>query len=561
MEIYVDEFALTPKRFIAGTKGSYGFCTMCFRFGAEWDGLAKKVTFYPLDGSDPVYLIVSDDKVEIPQEIMRCAGVNRYVVSGCKNEDVLISITGEIDVLDSLSPDGVSAEEPTPTQMEQVMTMMQRAVDVAQSVRDDADNGVFDGEKGDTGEKGERGEKGDKGDTGEVTLDCANNTFANALRGTASGEAVAITDVSPLEHRITVKVRGKNLVNLSNSYVTSGGEMTIDGTTIALTRKATGNPPSIIWELGAYKDFVGKTLTISFVLDAMGSSGGTNGTATMYIHCGNTTKEAVESVNTVSYTSEKVGTTITKTFTVPVLDDKGRQLCIRHYMSNGKTEGDYITISNVQVEESSTATTYAPYVEDISTVQVGTCGKNVFFTTTERKEYKGITAEKTEDGTFHVYGTSDGTGDFWMDMNMDLPRGIYTGSGCPKGGSSTTWFVEYHNKNTGKGKIDYGDGVEFDTSATQTIAVHLVVRNGQTVDLVFKPMIELGTGDKVYEPFKIPAFYIPDSNGETSVKSVFPVTTLLSNTDGVIIDCTYNRDVNKAYAELYNAIISTGGNV
>ena len=148
MEIYVDEFALTPKRFIAGTKGSYGFCTMCFRFGAGWDGLAKKVTFYPLDGSDPVYLIVTDGKVEIPQEIMRCAGVNRYVISGCKNEDVLISITGEIDVLDSLSPDGVPAREPTPTQMEQVMTMMQRAVDVAQSVRDDADNGVFDGDSG-----------------------------------------------------------------------------------------------------------------------------------------------------------------------------------------------------------------------------------------------------------------------------------------------------------------------------------------------------------------------------------------------------------------------------
>ena len=154
MEIYVDEFALTPKRFIAGTKGSYGFCTMCFRFGSEWDGLAKKVTFYPLDGGDPVYLIVSDDKVEIPQEIMRCAGVNRYVVSGCKNEDVLISITGEIDVLDSLSPDGVNAEDPTPTQMEQVMTMMQRAVDVAQSVRNDADEGAFSGEKGEQGEKG-----------------------------------------------------------------------------------------------------------------------------------------------------------------------------------------------------------------------------------------------------------------------------------------------------------------------------------------------------------------------------------------------------------------------
>ena len=543
MEIYVDEFALTPKRFIAGTKGSYGFCTMCFRFGAEWDGLAKKVTFYPLDGSDPVYLIVSDDKVEIPQEIMRCAGVNRYVVSGCKNEDVLISITGEIDVLDSLSPDGVSAEEPTPTQMEQVMTMMQRAVDMAQSVRDDADNGVFDGEKGDTGKKGERGEKGDKGDTGEVTLDCANNTFANALRGTASGEAVAITDVSPLEHRITVKVRGKNLIPFpyerpaGTSVTKSGVTFTTnaDGS-ITLNGTATGNIFQTI--VTPYLELQDGTYTLSG-----GYRDDPNRAALCIRNPSNTMMASSESTS-AKYDTQTAGNIVKEAYL---------------YIYNGSTF-DNITIFP-QLEEGTIATTYAPYVEDISTVQVGTCGKNVFFTTTERKEYKGITAEKTEDGTFHVYGTSDGTGDFWMDMNINLPRGRYTGSGCPKGGSSTTWFIEYHNQNTGKGKIDYGDGVEFDTSATQTIVVHLVVRNGQTVDLVFKPMIELGTGDKVYEPFKAPAFYIPDSNGETSVKSIFPVTTLLSNTDGVIIDCTYNRDINKAFAELYNAIISTGGNV
>ena len=109
--------------------------------------------------------------------------------------------------------------------------------------------------------------------------------------------------------------------------------------------------------------------------------------------------------------------------------------------------------------------------------------------------------------------------------------------------------------------MDYGDGVEFEASAAQMIVVRIGVRNGQTVDLIFKPMIELGTGDKVYEPFIPPVLYTLDSNGEMIVKSIYPVTTLISNTEGVIIDCAYNRDLNKAFAELCNAIISTGGNV
>ena len=228
---------------------------------------------------------------------------------------------------------------------------------------------------------------------------------------------------------------------------------------------------------------------------------------------------------------------------------------------SAREEGRQIVYSNLQLEEGTAVTAYAPYLEDISAVQVGVCGKNIFFSSSEREECKGITAEKTKDGTFHVYGTGDGTGDFRMDMDMDLPMGKYTGSGCPKGGSSTTWFVEFYNQNTGKDSKDYGDGVAFETSAIQTISVSLVVRSGQTVDLVFKPMIEVGTGDKVYEPFKAPALYFPDSNGEITVASRFPVTTLLGNTNGVAIDCTYNRDINKAFEELYNAIISTGGNV
>ena len=122
----------------------------------------------------------------------------------------------------------------------------------------------FDGEKGDKGDRGDagytpikgvdyfdgqKGEKGDKGDTGEVTWLYASNNFVNALKNTVSGNPVAISDVSPLEHELVVKTEGattvtrcgKNLIgyvytdtkaeiNGVEFTVNDDGSITIEGT-------------------------------------------------------------------------------------------------------------------------------------------------------------------------------------------------------------------------------------------------------------------------------------------------------------------------------------------
>ncbi len=67
--------------------------------------------------------------------------------------------------------------------------------------------------KGDRGEKGEKGDKGDKGETGGISEEYANNSFSNAIKGCADGETVVIDDISPIEHKIAVRVHGKNLFN------------------------------------------------------------------------------------------------------------------------------------------------------------------------------------------------------------------------------------------------------------------------------------------------------------------------------------------------------------
>ncbi len=76
--------------------------------------------------------------------------------------------------------------------------------------------------------------------------------------------------------------------------------------------------------------------------------------------------------------------------------------------------------------------------------------------------------------------------------------------------------------------------------------------------------IEIGEGSPVsteYVPYQEPVTYIPNENGTIEgVTSLYPTTILTMNASG-IIDCEYNRDINKAYDELKQAILSLGNNI
>ena len=83
--------------------------------------------------------------------------------------------------------------------------------------------------------------------------------------------------------------------------------------------------------------------------------------------------------------------------------------------------------------------------------------------------------------------------------------------------------------------------------------------------------VEVGTTATAYTPYvpdltavkviksnasgEAVAEYTPNADGTVeSVTSLYPNTTLITDTEGVIIDCEYNRDINKAFAALEAAI-------
>ena len=165
MLIKANNYSITPRRVIAGTKGSYGIETLEFAFSAEWNGLTKRVTFYPVDGS-PVSVLYEDEPINIPAEVTASAGVAQFTLSGMRDGAVLISVTGYLDVFDSNDPVGDPAVQPTPSDVSRIISLMNEAVACADSVREDADNGLFNGRDGHDGQDGEPGPRGADGAPG-----------------------------------------------------------------------------------------------------------------------------------------------------------------------------------------------------------------------------------------------------------------------------------------------------------------------------------------------------------------------------------------------------------
>ena len=91
------------------------------------------------------------------------------------------------------------------------------------------------------------------------------------------------------------------------------------------------------------------------------------------------------------------------------------------------------------------------------------------------------------------------------------------------------------------------------------------------------PQLELGSTATNYTPYvdvtkvkliktnddgTVSEEYTPNADGTVeSVTSLYPSISLTTDTDGVLIDCEYNRDINKAFAQLQSEIISLQGNI
>ena len=126
--------------------GSVGV-TLKVSLSDEWDNLAVTAVFAA--GNIRRDVVVSGNEITIPWELLRVPGRKLAVnLHGALEDGTIIIRTNIVSlglILPSNAPSGAEPDAPSPTRADEIQAIAEAALDSAESVREDADNGVFDG--------------------------------------------------------------------------------------------------------------------------------------------------------------------------------------------------------------------------------------------------------------------------------------------------------------------------------------------------------------------------------------------------------------------------------
>lgn len=149
------------------TSGAQRVFECTFTVNSDWDGLNRTAVFRA--GTKAVSVLLGDDNTaEIPWEVLQTAGITLRIGLYGTNAagDVLPTVWADAGMICTGAYLGDDAYPPTPGAYEQLVEIAENAEKIAQSVRDDADKGAFDGDPGPAGPQGPEGPQGPAGPAG-----------------------------------------------------------------------------------------------------------------------------------------------------------------------------------------------------------------------------------------------------------------------------------------------------------------------------------------------------------------------------------------------------------
>ena len=224
-------------------------------------------------------------------------------------------------------------------------------------------------------------------------------------------------------------------------------------------------------------------------------------------------------------------------------------------------DGSPVTIKP-QLEKGTSATAHTPYVADTEAVKVKAQGKNladpkIFLDNGGVLQDDGSIYFKTTSSIYNVVIYENKNQEDIVSMSYLLKTLVNDGSST----SGVRFLAEYSDgvkANIGINTFANFAPIKW-TSNTSKKLVRILGEYGSGDNSTWLKdiQIEINPSSTDYEPYIEPIEY---GQGEV-IKSIYPSTTLTTDTPGAIIEVDYNRDINKAFAELQQAIISLGGNV
>ena len=363
----------------------------------------------------------------------------------------------------------------------------------------------------------------------------SSESFAGALKGSVSGEAVRLDDISPIEHTMKVSVDIKNYFDINAIEVMPESEtalwissVTPNGVTITRPYGLSG----VIGSVATNKTLrdvcpsieVGKTYTIGADIDSDNSM------------------PAIGLVSSDFSVSEHWYYGTSRTISDSDLD---LYVMLFGHGYNDDAAG-VVTLSNIRVVEGEI---------DIKAVKVGVYGKNLSKRqpTGKTATSNGVTFKVNEDGSVTANGTAADYAGFNIVSGATLLSVLKDGVSYVVSEDCVFYYIN----DTGTEKWT---STSFAWKSTYTPKQFYVQINKGKVceNKVIYPQLELGANSKArsdYEEYQEPQWFTPNADGTVDgIVDTGKTMTLLTDTAGVPVKIEYNRDITKAFTKLESVV-------
>lgn len=173
--------------------------------------------------------------------------------------------------------------------------------------------------------------------------------------------------------------------------------------------------------------------------------------------------------------------------------------------------------------------------------------KNVLPNNATSQTVSGVTFTKNSDGSITAQGTPQATISFVIDETFVGEVGkIYTLTGCPSGGSDSTYLLaSYLYGNTYDAK-DIGEGADFTVVGGKIQTRIIIYAAAGSINLTFKPMIRpIGVQDSTYVPYAMTNRELTNAFNAQKVIVVEKTATIQPNTQYTV---NLSNDIPSGYA-------------
>ena len=355
----------------------------------------------------------------------------------------------------------------------------------------------------------------------------------NSISNFKSGSVIQINDVSPVTHEMGVKVRSKNLY-YNSTHTFNATAMSV-GTYYVFIRDSSAEMRELLCSLA------GQTVSFSYMCEPFDLWNGKCEVIIWYD-------------DTYIAFNDKNSNTIPANF-------KDCEFIGVDFRYRSKTQPtdvaiENIKISNIQLELGTTATEYTPYVADLSAVGVSRYGKNLITPQElykgcymyEALEYENRNCIKMTSGSTYTISPSflkpntQYTVSFWTkSVNFDGAKGPnVVFSFNYSDGTQYLCYSQFDTNNKGNVEWYYTSFTSVEGKTVSSIGV--AAAQYQIENYIDTDTFLFEVSDKAteYTPYIEPQTVTANADGTVEgLTSLYPNTTLMTDTEGVLIDCEY----------------------